>query len=185
MGPFPIASTQRKFLLVATDYFTKWVKAEPLATIIEKKVEGMVWKDIIFHFGFPRILNTGHGTQFDSESFRGFCQRWGIRLRMASVAYPQANGQAEVSNKTILHGLKTRLKKAKGKWADELLSILWAYRTTSQVSMGEIPFNLVHGVDALIPVEVDLVSPRVMTFSKEENSNYLRDNLDLLDELRE
>ena len=83
-----MASAQRKFLLVATDYFTKWVEAEPLATITEKKVEGMVWKDIICRFGIPRILNTDHGTQFDSEAFRGFCQRWGIRLRMASVAYP-------------------------------------------------------------------------------------------------
>ena len=70
-----MASAQRKFLLVATDYFTKWVEAEPLATITEKKVEGMVWKDIIYRFGIPRILNTDHGTQFDSEAFRGFCQR--------------------------------------------------------------------------------------------------------------
>ncbi|XP_052208820.1 uncharacterized protein LOC127812465 [Diospyros lotus] len=115
LGPFPMASAQRKFLLVATDYFTKWVEAEPLATITEKKVEGMIWKDIICRFGIPRILNTDHGTQFDSEAFRTFCKRWGISLRMASVAYPQANRQAKASNKTILHGLKTRLERAKGR----------------------------------------------------------------------
>ncbi|XP_052206772.1 uncharacterized protein LOC127811099 [Diospyros lotus] len=62
LGPFPMASAQRKFLLVATDYFTKWVEAEPLATITEKKVEGVIWKDIICRFGIPRILNTDHGT---------------------------------------------------------------------------------------------------------------------------
>ncbi|XP_052189925.1 uncharacterized protein LOC127799739 [Diospyros lotus] len=92
LGPFPMASAQRKFLLVATDYFTKWVEAEPLATITEKKVEGMVWKDIICRFGMPHILNTDHGTQFDLDAFRAFCHRWGISLRMASIAYPQANG---------------------------------------------------------------------------------------------
>ena len=112
------------------------MEAEPLATITEKKVEGMVWKDIIYHFGIPKILNTDHGTQFDSEFFRGFYQRWGILLRIASVAYPQANGQAEASNKTILHGLKTILEKAKGKSADDLPSILWAYCTTIRVSTG-------------------------------------------------
>ncbi|XP_052185169.1 uncharacterized protein LOC127796808 [Diospyros lotus] len=104
---------------------------------------------------------------------------------MASVAYPQANGQAEASNKTILHDLKTRLEKAKGGWADELPSILWAYRTTSRVPTRETPFSLAYGTDALIPVEVDLGSPRVMAFKEECNLDCLRENLDLLDELRE
>ena len=104
---------------------------------------------------------------------------------MASVAYPQPNGQAEASNKTIMHELKTRLEKAKGKWADELPNLLWAYRMTSQVSMGETPFSLVYGTDALIPLEVDLVSPRVRAFSEKGNLDCLRENLDLLNELRE
>ena len=54
LGLFPMAQAQRKFLLVATDYFTKWVEPEPLATITEKKVEGMVWKDIICRFSIPK-----------------------------------------------------------------------------------------------------------------------------------
>ncbi|XP_052176717.1 uncharacterized protein LOC127791027 [Diospyros lotus] len=145
----------------------------------------MVWKDIICRFSVPRILNTDHGTQFDSDAFRAFCHRWGINLRMASVAYPQANEQAEASNKTILHGLKTRLEKVKGGWADELPSILWAYRTTSRVPTGETPFSLAYGIDTLIPVEVDLGSPRVMAFREEGNSDRLRENVDLLNELRE
>ena len=144
----------------------------------------MVWKDIIYCLGVPRILNTNHGTQFDFEAFRAFYQRWGISLRMTSVAYPQANRKAEASNKTILYGLKTWLEKAKDRWANELPNILWAYCMTRCVSMAETPFILVHGVNALIPVEVDLILPRVMAFSKWENSDCLRKNLDLLDELR-
>ena len=50
---------------------------------------------------------------------------------------------------------------------------------------GETPFSLVDGIDDLIPVKVDLVLPRVIAFSEEGNSDYLRKNLDLLDELRE
>ena len=38
MGPFPIAVRQLKFLLVGIDYFTKWMEAEALATIIEKNI---------------------------------------------------------------------------------------------------------------------------------------------------
>ena len=110
---------------------------------------------------------------------------WGISLRIASVAYPQANGQAEASNKTILHGLKTQLEKAKGRLTDELPNILWVYRTTSRVSTRETPFSLIYGTDAFIPVEIDLTSPRVMAFSEKGNSNCLRENLDMLNELRE
>lgn len=102
-----------------------------------------MWKDITYRFGVLRILDTDHGTQFDSDAFHAFYSKWGIHLRMASVAYPQANGQAEATNKIILHGLKTRLEKVKGAWVKEIPTILWAYCTTNQVSTGETPFNLV------------------------------------------
>jgi len=92
----------------------------------------------------------------------------GIQLRFESVAYPWANGQAEVSNRTILHDLRTHLEGARGTWADELPSILWAYRTTSRVATGKTPFNLVYGTEALIPIKILAKSPRLMAY-KEEN----------------
>lgn len=104
---------------------------------------------------------------------------------MTSVAYPQANGQAKASNKTILHGLKTQLEKEKSRQANELPSILWAYRTTNRVSTGGNVIQLGVGTNALIPIEVDLSSPRVVAFNKGGNSDCLRENLDLLDELGE
>ncbi|XP_052181973.1 uncharacterized protein LOC127794767 [Diospyros lotus] len=122
LGPFPRATRQRKFLLVATDYFTKWIEAEALATINARKVEAMVWKDIICRFGIPRIINTDNGKQFDCDSFRNFYKGLDIQLRISSVAYPQANGQAEISNRTILHGLKTRLEGAKEAWVKRPLT---------------------------------------------------------------
>uniref|UniRef100_A0A2N9GA89 Integrase zinc-binding domain-containing protein n=1 Tax=Fagus sylvatica TaxID=28930 RepID=A0A2N9GA89_FAGSY len=56
MGPFPVGTKQAKFLVVAIDYFTKWVEAEPLATITEKNVKNFVWKGVICRFGIPRVL---------------------------------------------------------------------------------------------------------------------------------
>ena len=44
------------FLLVAIDYFTKWVKAEALATITEAKVQNFVWKNIVYRFGIPKTI---------------------------------------------------------------------------------------------------------------------------------
>ncbi|XP_052197300.1 uncharacterized protein LOC127804473 [Diospyros lotus] len=188
LGPFARAAGQRKFLLVATDYFTKWIEAEALATISARKVEAMVWKNIICRFSVPRIINTDHGKQFDCGSFRNFCRGLDIQLRISSVAYPQANGQAEISNKTILHGLKTRLEGAKGAWVEELPTVLWAYRTTSWVSTGKTPFNFVYGTEVLIPVEISCKSPRLDAFDESgssNNSDALKENLDLIKEQRD
>ncbi|GAV68100.1 rve domain-containing protein/RVT_3 domain-containing protein [Cephalotus follicularis] len=110
VGPLPMATGQRKFLIVAVDYFTKWVEAEPLATITEKNTESFVWRSIICRFGVPRTIITDNGKQFDCQAFRDFCREWRIEHRLASVAYPQSNGQAEVINREIISGLKKRLE---------------------------------------------------------------------------
>ncbi|XP_028113210.1 uncharacterized protein LOC114311294 [Camellia sinensis] len=150
------APGNRKFFIVATDYFTKWVKAEPLATIKEKDMKRFVWQNVITRFGIPRALVSDNGTQFDGKHFRGFCEELKIEFYNSMPAYPQSNGQAEASNKTILDGLKKRLEKAKGKWAEELPNVLWAYRTTPRRSTEETPFALAYAV----ALELDLAEER-------------------------
>ena len=131
MGPFPTALRQLKFLVVGIDYFTKWVEAEPLATITEKNIRAFVWKNIVCRYGIPRVLVSDNGKQFDNSAFKSFCSELGIRNHYSSPAYPQANGQVEVTNRTLLKIIKTRLEGAKGIWPDELPSVLWAYRMTA------------------------------------------------------
>ncbi|KAK3004432.1 hypothetical protein RJ639_020154 [Escallonia herrerae] len=109
----------------------------------------------------------------------------GIEQRFTSVAHPQTNGQTEVTNRTLLQGIKKKLNGAKGLWVDELPKILWAYNTTTRTSTGETPFSLSFGTDALIPVEIGLPSLRVVTDDPVQNEEDLRANLDLLDERRE
>ncbi|KAK3024680.1 hypothetical protein RJ639_043202 [Escallonia herrerae] len=185
MGPFPPATAQRRFVIVAVDYFTKWVEAEALATISEKKCEDFFWRAVVCRFGIPRVLVTDNGKQFDNPTFRTFCANLSIEQRFTSVAHPQTNGQTEVTNRTLLQGIKKKLNGAKGLWVDELPKILWAYNTTTRTSTGETPFSLSFGTDALIPVEIGLPSLRVVTDDPVQNEEDLRANLDLLDERRE
>ncbi|KAL0430430.1 UNVERIFIED_CONTAM: hypothetical protein Sradi_0669000 [Sesamum radiatum] len=142
VGPFPVASGQRKFLLVAIDYFTEWVEAEPLACITEGK-------------------------------------------RFTIVAHPQSNGKVEVTNRILVQGIKRRLERVGGNWTEELTSVLWAYRTTPRGSTRESPFSLVYGTEAIIPAELGTPSHRIMNFSEECNRDLLKENLDLIEELRE
>jgi ribonuclease HI len=185
MGPLPIGRRQLKFLVVAIDYFTKWVEAEPLATITERNIQNFVWKAVICRFGIPRVLVSDNGKQFDNPRFRQFSQELGIHNHYSSPGHPQANGQVEVTNRSLLKLIKTRLEGAKGLWPEELPSILWAYRTTVRIPTGETPFRMTFGSEAVVPVEIGLTTFRTSAYDEQENEEQLRLNLDLIDEVRE
>ncbi|KAK3025881.1 hypothetical protein RJ639_042310 [Escallonia herrerae] len=130
LGSFPMASGQRRFMIVAIDYFTIWTEAESLATITSAKCEDFFWKNVVCRFGVPRALVVNNGKQFDNNNFQTFCTNLLIDLRFTSVAHTQSNSQTENMNRSILQGLKKKLDEAKGAWVDELPKVLWAYRTT-------------------------------------------------------
>ncbi|GKE11087.1 reverse transcriptase domain-containing protein, partial [Tanacetum coccineum] len=151
VGPFPEASGRVKFLIVAIDYFTRWVEAEPVATISSKKILQFVWRNIVCRFSIPGIIICDNRKQFTSNPFQEWCEELKIKQNYTSVAHPQANGQTEVTNQTILHGLKTRLGKAKGQWVKELPNFLWAYHKTAHATNVCPPHSLVYGSKSVLP----------------------------------
>uniref|UniRef100_A0A2N9H9C9 Integrase catalytic domain-containing protein n=1 Tax=Fagus sylvatica TaxID=28930 RepID=A0A2N9H9C9_FAGSY len=185
VGPLPRAPGNKKFLIVATDYFTKWVEAEPLSHIRDVDAKHFFWKNVVTRFGIPWAVISDNGTQFEGKVFKGFCSNLGIRNFFSSPGYPQVNGQAEVSNKVILDGIKKRLEEAKGRWVEELPSVLWTHRTTHRRSTGETPFALAYGVEAVIPLEVGLPTTRTTEFDTDQNENNLRKDLNLIEERRD
>ena len=92
VGPFPKAVGNKKYLMVGTDYFTKWVEVEPLANIRDVDAKRFVWKSIVTRFGVPHVLISDNGLQFDSKMFRNYCGELGITNRYSTPAYPQGNG---------------------------------------------------------------------------------------------
>ena len=84
-----------------------------------------------------------------------------------------------------MNGLKKRLDGAKGRWAEELPNVLWAYWTTPRRSTGETPFSLTYGVEVVILTEVNLCSAWVVGFALTLNDRLLVERLDLLEEYQE
>jgi len=101
--------------LVAVDYFTKWAEVEALVNIRDVDIKKFLWRNIVIRFGVPDSLISDNGLQFDSRAFREFCRDLGIKNRYFTSVYPQSNGQAEVTNKAIVNGLKKMLDGAKGR----------------------------------------------------------------------
>ncbi|XXG88270.1 hypothetical protein AAC387_Pa12g0503 [Persea americana] len=151
VGPLHRTPGNKRWLIVATDYFTKWIKAEPLSSITEQDIK-----------------NFEHS----------------IRNVYSTPAYLQSNDEAEISNKVILDGLKKRLDQAKGRWAEELPSVLWAYRTTPRRSTSATMFSLAYGMEEVIPLEVGLPTLRTKLCDQGLNDLNVARELDFAEERR-
>lgn len=128
---------------------TKWAKAAPLRKIGEEEVKKFLWEDVILRFGIPNVIVSDNGRQFVGNKVGSFLAELGTEHRKSSVGHPQANGKVEITNKSLFTGIKKRLEDAKGRWAAELMIVLWAYRTTRRTATGETPFKLAYGSESL------------------------------------
>nr|KYP59088.1 hypothetical protein KK1_014516 [Cajanus cajan] len=88
LGPFPLAKGQLKFLLVAIDYFTKWIEVCPLAKITTENIWKFTWKSIICRFKILHSLVTDNDRQFIAQSFEDFLRELGIKHLPTSVEHP-------------------------------------------------------------------------------------------------
>jgi hypothetical protein len=88
LGPFDPAPRQLKHLLVAVDYFTKWIEAEPSSMVTLARAQNFVFRTIIYRFGIPEAMVTDNGTQFTDKGFREILARLQIKNHFASVAHP-------------------------------------------------------------------------------------------------
>ncbi|XP_075645303.1 uncharacterized protein LOC142616310 [Castanea sativa] len=130
------------------------------------------------------VLVSDNEKQFDNDAFKDFCSQLKIKNHYSSLAHPQANGQVEVSNRTLLKIIKTRLEGETGIWPEELSSVLWTYSTMVRTPTGETPFQLAYGSEAIIPTEVGLTSYRIANHDMQNNNEAMCLQLNLVDEIR-
>ena len=172
-------------MLVGTDYFTKWVEAEPLANIRDVDAKKFVWKNIVTRFGVPHTLILENGLQFNSETVMRYCCDLGITNRFSTPYLPLGNGQAEAANKVIVNGIKKRLDDTKRRWVEELPQVLWTYQTTPQRSTGETSFSMTYRAEAVIPLETGFPTLRTNSLNPSSNNELLERSLVFIDERRE
>ncbi|GKB39178.1 reverse transcriptase domain-containing protein [Tanacetum coccineum] len=106
--PFLEGPGKVKFLIVAIDYFTKWIEAKPIATITGAKIKKFMWDNIVYRFGLPGEIIFDNDKQFRDNLFKDWCEKLCIRQCFASVKHPQANGLVERANRSLGEGIKAR-----------------------------------------------------------------------------
>ncbi|GJU38449.1 reverse transcriptase domain-containing protein [Tanacetum coccineum] len=127
LGPLPPARRGAKFVIVAIDYFIKWIEAKPLVKIIGKEVIHFVMDNIICRFGLPRIIIIDNRAQLVNDPFKSRCERFEIHQMNTIVVHPQANGLVERANRSLMEGIKTHLGRERPGWVDELPNVLEGY----------------------------------------------------------
>nr|GEU43937.1 reverse transcriptase domain-containing protein [Tanacetum cinerariifolium] len=139
LGPLPQAFGKLKFVIIAIDYFTKWIEAKPLARITGKDVKKFTWDNIVCRFGLSRVLVTDNRTQFVYDPFKGWCESLNIKQMNTVVAHLQANSLV-----SLMEGIKARLGRERAGWVGELPNVLWDHHTSLKERNGKTPFSLTY-----------------------------------------
>jgi hypothetical protein len=158
----PATTKGHRFILMAMDYFTRWVKAVPLRRMMHNEVINFVLGHIVYRFGIPQTLTTDQGPSFMATQFKEFGSSLGIKLLNSSPYYAQANGQVEASNKILIGLIKKKIEELPRRWHEVILEALWAYRVSQHGAIKMTPFELVYGQETMIPVEISVHISRVM-----------------------
>eukprot|EP00253_Pinus_taeda_P005173 PITA_05173 len=155
VGPINPPSRQKSYIILCTDYLTKWAETKAIKATTKEKVAEFLRENIFYKFGYPRELVIDQGSQFTSNLIEGLLAHHKIKNRTSTPYHPQANGQVEVTNRA-LEGILTKVVSSSRKgWAYHLVEATWAYNTTWKTTTSFTPYELVYGKRALLSIEFE------------------------------
>lgn len=157
----PSSSNAHNFIIVAIDYFTKWVEAKALKTISSAVVITFIKQQIIHRFGIPKTITTDRGTSFISKEIQNFVEEYNIKFVQLSPYFPRANDQAKSTNKILINIIKKMADDNPKDRHERLSKALWANWTSKNMAIGTTPFALTYGHDVVQPVKINVQSLRL------------------------
>ncbi|KAH7838736.1 hypothetical protein Vadar_030466 [Vaccinium darrowii] len=181
----PSASNGHKFILVAIDYFTKWVEAASYATLTAVQVAHFIKQNIIYRYGVPNAFVSDNGVHFKGRAAE-VLEEFNVQVHKSTVYRPQTNGAVEAANKSIKNILEKTIESSRD-WHEKLPLALWGYRTSIRTPTGATPYSLVYGMEAVLPIELEVPSLRVLIENEVNEADWLSDRfteLMLFDERR-
>ena len=151
--------TGNEYILVMTDYFTKYVVTVSLSTITAADVAKAFVEKWVLRFEAPDTLHTDQGTNFYSQLMSEVCTLLNRERSRTSPYRPQGNGQVERHIRVLADVIKKYCSENPREWESILPYVLFVYKTTVQKSTEETPFPLVFGDEAVYPIDIIFSKP--------------------------
>ena len=178
LGPLPESDSGNSYLLVASDYFTRWVEVyaipnQEALTVAKKLVDEMFCR-----FSPPEQLHSDQGRQFESELIQHICDLLQIKKTRTTPYHPQGDGLVERFNRTLLDMLATTAKGKPFHWEDHVRKVSLAYNSSIHPTTGYTPFYLMFGRQARLPVGLMFRTDKPKNSTPAEYATQLRDSLE-------
>src|SRR6266540_1414801 len=154
VGLLTETSRENKYIVVAIDYFTKYLEAKALTNANAKSVANFIYEDIICRYGCSRKIISDRGTHFNNQVIEKLFERFKIKHNLSTPYHSKTNGLVERFNKTLYESL-AKLNEERENWDEYILLTLFAYRTKINKSTQFIPFYLTYGRKAKLPFDDD------------------------------
>ena len=134
----PTASNGHRFILVAIDYFTKWVEAASYANVTKSVVVRFIRHNLMCSYGVPERIITDNGTNLSNKMITELCEQFKIQHHNSSPYRPKMNGAVEAANKNIKK-IMQKMTVIYKDWHKMLPFTLHGYRTSARTSTGQHP----------------------------------------------
>ncbi|UYV80120.1 K02A2.6-like [Cordylochernes scorpioides] len=153
LGRFPISHTGNRWIIVATDYLTRFAITKAAATAEATELATFLIEDVILKHGAPREIITDRGRNLMSQTIREINNLNGTIHRFTTAYHPQTNGLTERLNKTLTDMISMYVDVDQKNWDNILPYVTFAYNTARQETTGYSPFFLVHGREVETPLD--------------------------------
>jgi hypothetical protein len=157
VGPLPETSRGNKYIIVMTEYLTKWVEAKAIPNKRAETIAEFLYDNIITRFGTPKRMLTDQGTEFLNETITALQKVMNIKGIHSSPYHPQTNGQTERMNKTLCEILAKLSQDNKKEWDRWIGSALYAFRTKEHTVTKFTPAFLLYGFQMKTPLELEML----------------------------
>lgn len=169
VGPLPLTANGNRYILVMTDFFTKWANARPMKEIDAGTVAQEFIAGWVADHGVPYQIHTDRGTQFESSLLQELCKVLRIKKSRTTTYHPQGNGQVERTNRTLKQLLTLQLDSMEhDKWDTAIPACLLAYRAAEHASTGHTPAFLMYGRELRVPADVQYMPPRTWEWPEDK-----------------
>lgn len=159
LGPFPTSASGNKWIIVATDYLTRYAETKALPRGTASEVAKFFLEHVVLRHGAPTTIITDRGTAFTAAFLQDVFKLTNSTHRKCTAYHPQTNGLTERLNRTLADMLSMYVDLEHKNWDEILPYATFAYNTAMQETTRCAPFELVYGrsvtttLDAMLPVD--------------------------------